>query len=719
MKLKKRWRIIMKKKIIILVSLIFIIIIGLLAYEKYFKTSSTGMFKDTDSIQYMSKVDTESFFIYKDNKWQKEFIKGVNIGVGVPGYFPGEFAVTKEDYLRWFKYISGMNSNTIRVYTILKPDFYNALYEYNKSASKPLYLLQGVWINEENIAKYKDAYNSQIEQSFKQDIQTTIDVLHGNKIIKKEAGYAYGVYDKDVSPYVLGYVLGIEWDPVFVATTNDKNKDKVNYAGKYLYSKGASPFENFLCESGDLCIDYETKNYKMQRPVSFTNWVTTDMLSHPNEPLPNEDMVSVNMEHIKKKDTFKTGLFASYHIYPYYPDSMNYQKSYINFKDSTGKVDTYKAYLEDLKKEHTMPILVAEFGVPAARGKAHDNITMGFNQGDISEKDQGNMDAFMLKDIYEEGYAGGLVFSFQDEWFKRTWNTMDLDLPDRRPFWNNPQTNEQHFGLLAFDSGAEESTCYVDGEIKDWAGRAPVYKSADSELYVKSDETYLYFMVKNSKFDFNKDNLIIPIDTIQDQGNLTYNGVKFNKAADFLISINGKGNSQILVDPYYDSFQYLYGEKLNMILKSTNYNIKNSGKFVPMYLCLNKELYLPQDKLTLPFSKYETGKLTFGDANPKNSDYNSLADFCVKGNIVEIRIPWQLLNVMDPSTKMIMNDLHLDGIKSVKTNGINVGVGVLKTVTSNSTIKMNFYSWNSWDLPTYHERLKQSYYILKDAFSKY
>ena len=141
------------------------------------------------------------------------------------------------------------------------------------------------------------------------------------------------------------------------------------------------------------------KIIKCKRPVSFTNWPTTDMLSHPNEPFPNEDMVSVNTEHIKKKDTFKTGLFASYHIYPYYPDFMNYQKEYINFKDKNGNIDTYKAYLKDLKKEHSMPVLVAEFGVPAARGKAHDNIYMGFNQGNVIRKSSRGNGC-----IYAEGY---------------------------------------------------------------------------------------------------------------------------------------------------------------------------------------------------------------------------------------------------------------------------------------------------------------------------
>jgi len=711
----------MKKNFFIIIGLICSILIGFVVYEKYVnKTkSSSEIFTDSDSIKYMSKVDTENFYIYKNNQWQKEFIKGVNIGAAKPGYFPGEFGVSKEEYLRWFKYITDMNSNTIRVYTILKPEFYNALYEYNETAVEPLYLIQGVWINEENIAKYQDAYNPEIQNAFKTDVETTIDVLHGNKIIKKSPGYAYGIYEKDVSKYVLGYVLGIEWDPDFVATTNANNKDNTKYDGKYLYSKDASPFENFLCIAGDLCIEYETENYKAQRPVSFTNWPTTDILSHPNEPLANEDKVSVNTEHIKSKESFKTGLFASYHIYPYYPDFMNYEKEYTDQKDDNGNIDTYKAYLRDLKKEHTVPVLVAEFGIPAARGKAHENIHTGFNQGNVSEKEQGEMDAYMLKDIYEEGYAGGLVFAFQDEWFKRTWNTMDLDLPERRSYWDNPQTNEQHFGLLSFDPGEKESTCYIDGEINDWAGSTAVSKNGATELYVKSDEAYVYFMVKNSIFDFNKDKVVIPIDIIQNQGNLSYNSLTFNKDADFIISIDGKDKSQILVDPYYDSFQYLYGEKLNIISKNKDYDIKNTGKFEAMYLCLNKELELPQDKVKIPFNKYETGKLLYGDGNPKNSDYNSLADFYVKDNLIEVRIPWQLINVMDPSTKMIMNDLHIDGIKAIKTEGINVGVSILNENNTNQKVEMNFYSWNTWEIPTYNERLKQSYFILKDAFNLY
>lgn len=432
-------------------------------------------------------------------------------------------------------------------------------------------------------------------------------------------------------------------------------------------------------------------------------------------------MVEVNTEHIKANKSFKTGLFASYHVYPYYPEFMNYQKEYKSFIDKNGKINTYRAYLKDLIKEHTVPVLVAEFGVPAARGMAHVNIHTGYNQGNLDEKQQGEMDADMLKNIYEEGYAGGLVFTWQDEWFKRTWNTMDFDEPDRRPFWSNPQTNEQQFGMLAFDPGQSESTCYVDGEISDWTGELPLNEEKDIKLYVKSDEKYVYFMAETSGYDFKRDALIIPVDTIQGQGNNSfkqYNSI-FSRDVDFVIVIDGKENSRILVDSYYDPYYFIYAKLLKMIDQHKEYESKGNGIFNKINLCLNRELFLPEDKVVLPFSLYETGKLVMGNANPKSAEFNSLVDFSKKDGIIEIRVPWQLFNVMDPSTKSIMGDLYKNkGIKAEKIDEIYVGAGIYHKDSRPVEIGVDSYTWQNWENPTFHERLKPSYYIMKKAFEE-
>jgi hypothetical protein len=507
-----------------------------------------------------------------------------------------------------------------------------------------------------------------------------------------------------------------------VNSTNEKNKEKNKYEGKYLYTQDASPFEAALCEVGDYTINYEMKKYKTQHTLSFSNWPTTDMLSHPNEPNSIDDIATVNMEHIKTKKSFKPGIFASYHIYPYYPEFMNYQKEYIAFKDEEGKSNTYKAYLRDLKEKHTIPVLVAEFGVPASRGKTHESINTGFNQGFINETQQGQMNASMLNDIYDEGYAGGLIFSWQDEWFKRTWNTMELDIADRRPYWSNAQTNEQEFGLLAFDPGNKKSVSYEDGSISEWESESPLYSNDQLSLFTKSDEKYVYFMIKTSEssFDFNKDKMLIPIDTLSGQGNfgMKNSNVNFDKAAEFVIEINGKNNSRILTDAYYDVFYYSYSKTLNMESRNPAFEVKNSGLFNPIYLCLNKQLSLPQDNRVIPLSKYETGKLLYGNGNPTSKEYNSLSDFIFKDGILEIKIPWQLLNIMDPSSKKAANDLYISGINPVTIDGLNIGAAIVEVDAENQQIFMNQYQWQAWDMPSYHERLKSSYFILKKAFKK-
>ncbi|MDF2557045.1 MAG: hypothetical protein K0R71_873 [Bacillales bacterium] len=717
----------MTKRLVVL-SIVVLSIIVVLFYlnsrsDSVNKNSSqNSVYHDSDGVTYPVKVDSQYFYIYKNGKWTKEFIKGVNIGAAKPGYFPGEFAITKKEYKRWFKYISDMNANTIRVYTILKPDFYEALYEYNESAKKPLYFFQGIWVNEEDVNTIKDAHDERILGVFKTDAATIVDIIHGNKKLSDKPGHASGVYNKDVSNYLLGWIEGIEWDPEYVMNTNEKNKDKNVYDGNFLYTQDASPFEAALCEVGDYTINYELVKYNMQHTVSFNNWPTTDMLSHPNEPNILEDSATVNMEHIKAKKSFKAGLFASYHIYSYYPEFMNYQKEYVEYIDENGKVNTYRAYLKDLKEKHTMPVLVAEFGVPSSRGKTHENLHTGFNQGFISETEQGKMDLSMLRDIYKEGYAGGLIFTWQDEWFKRTWNTMDLDIADRRAYWSNAQTNEQQFGILTFDPGKKKSICYVDGNSSEWKSDKPLYSNEDLSLFTKSDEKYVYFMIKASKagFSFDKDKIVIAIDSLPNQGNSSIKslGVELDKAAEFVIEINGHSNSRILTDAYYDAFYYSYSKNLNMEERNPEFEDKNSGLFNPIYLCLNRELYLPQDNKVVPLYKYETGKLLFGNGNPDRKEYNSLSDYIFNNDIMELRVPWQLLNIMDPSTKMAMDDLYVSGIKPVKIAGMNIGAGIINSEEKKQQLSMIQYSWPEWDLPSYHERLKSSYYIIKDGLKE-
>jgi hypothetical protein len=684
-------------------------------------------------LKVMGKAGDEYLQVYRDGTWEDLLIKGVNMGIANPGSFPGETKISKDEYARWFEQISEMNANTVRVYTIHPPAFYEALYEHNHNRKDPIYLFQGVWVNEETFLDKKNAYDPLVMDEFKAEIKRTVDLIHANAEIEERSGHASGHYDYDVSPYLLGWVLGVEWDPEAVVGTNETNPTRTNYDGMYFRTDGVTPFETWLAEVMDYTAIYEAEQYGWQHPMSFTNWVTTDLLEHPAEPSETEDMVSVNPNVIQAKDSFVPGLFASYHIYPYYPDFLNYEEKYVDYVDHRGEKNNYAGYLQDMKVHHQMPLLVAEFGLPASRGLTHENV-YGYDQGQHSEQEQGRLLTKLYEDIVEEKMAGGLVFAWHDEWFKRTWNTMDYDNPDRRPFWDNIQTNEQHFGLLSFEPDTKETQLHVDGDVSDWEARnaEPIYSGTEGpvkNVYMASDARALYIRVDYAEEQWNDQvKTSILLNTIANQGQSTIPGVPSfaEEGIDFLVQLNGTEKSRVLIDSYYDTFYYHYGHGLNMVESRSYANKKNNGIYHPIRFVLNKELTINQQTgpVTIPFSDYETGKLQYGIGNPDSDKFNSLSDFYQKDGILEVRLPWLLLNVKDPSKREIMGDIWSEkGIaSSVVVDSISAAVIVTdgkqalsQRVPSASRSWMN-YTWETWDEPVYYERLKKSYYILQDTF---
>ena len=348
-------------------------------------------------------VKTEGDWIYLDSGsgYEPFEIRGVNIGSGMPGKWATDFGIDKETYLRWFRYIKEMGANTIRVYTIQQDVFYNAFYEYNKDNPDPLYLIHGVWINDYVQNSHRDAYSRDFYDTFLSDCKTMLDVIHGNKKLSvgsvKSAGH--GTYLKDISPWVIGYILGVEWEDITVAYTDDTYREQEGYSsyrGKYLFTtEEASPFETLLCRVGDKVIEYETARYKTQKLVAFCNWPTTDPFEYPDTVKKLfMKCAYVDVENIKTTPAFLSGQFASYHVYPYYSDYLNWTDDWSSlgitdktpFVDEQGNLNTYRAYLSLLTAHHTMPVVISEFGVSSGRGMAHRDMNTGINQGNISEQ---------------------------------------------------------------------------------------------------------------------------------------------------------------------------------------------------------------------------------------------------------------------------------------------------------------------------------------------
>ncbi|RCW62867.1 hypothetical protein [Saliterribacillus persicus] len=324
---------------------------------------------------------------------------------------------------------------------------------------------------------------------------------------------------------------------------------------------------------------------------------------------------------------------------------------------------------------------------------------------------------------------GGLIFTWQDEWFKRTWNTMDYDNPDRRPFWSNAQTNEQQFGLLSFD----RHKIKVDGDPSEWE-KPSLYEKETGPLkamFVDHDERYLY--LREDLDEKKEGSPVLLLDILPEQGNLSIEGkdnISFENGIDFLIDLNEE-ESRMKVDAYYDFYTYQYGHQLELLEPKPPVPTKNSGEFNPIRLALNKAYYIPDQDKTIPFSFYVTGKLKKGDGNPTSKEYDSLVDYSVSDSgVLELRIPWLLIQAKDPSQKEFIGNIYEDGITASKViEELNIGVlyenssgeiiDSFPEVAQNALGKLKAYTWENWNLPESEERLKQSYEIIQDLYYSY
>lgn len=729
----------MKKFIITLLALLALALGLHTAYYRY------GLYVDLHPDAPISApviAGEDAFFIDRGNGLEEFVIRGVHMDSTLPGHWATDYAIDEETYLRWFSQIADMGANTIRLSAIMDQDFYDALYAFNLDREDPLYLLHGIPVNDYILSSSVDAYDDSFREPFLQDCRTLVNVLHGKQSIPtNESGRGYGNYRKDVSPWVLGYVLGTEWDSFTVTYTNQRYDKMPVYQGTYLSAAPeATAFESLLAEFGDNLITYESQRYKEQRPVSFANGATTNPFLYPDDiQTYYSKCAQLDAEHLLASDQFQAGLFAAYQADLHDPD---YLDSVLNgvpaapaplyqpvpfggtdyktaltgdptadYYDPQGQLNTYYAYLKMLNRHHSMPVVITGFGVSSSRAPAHKDF------GPMTEAQQGETLISCWQDLISAGCAGGCVDSWQDEWSKRTWNTLHAVDLDQTTYWSDCQSRDQGFGLLAFDPGENAPICCVDGGLAEWQAKDLVTSCGSYQLSMKYDEKFLYLCVRPESPISGDSPLFIPIDTTPKSGAAGCSGVDltFDRGADFLLCIDGTSNSRLLVQERYETLRALMSYEVSGTNAYLNPPAADSTTFVPIHLLLESSGQLEDGIWQVRSETRETGRLTHGTADPASPNFNSLADFMISENGVEIRLPWQLLNFSNPAKMIIHDDYYQHyGTEDLHIDQLWVGIG-----QEGDSITMDSLPLKGWNTHvTCHERLKQSYWLLQEHWTK-
>lgn len=669
------------------------------------------------------KIQDKKIYIKKQNgKYEAFLVKGIDLASSVAGHYATDYAVDKETWLKWFAQIQKMGANTIRVYTIYNDTFYNALYEYNSSREEPLYLLQGIQVSDYANNSGQDAYSREFYGTLKEDSMDVVDVIHGRKSIALNQMKGSGNYRKDVSKWVLGYIIGNEWNAGTIAYTNHSGSHMTAYQGKYFCTaKDASAFEAMLAKIMDDMVSYESKKYKTQRLISFIN-------DPKNDPFVYEEFYAkqlgkynhLDAQNILATDQLKSGYFASYRLYEFCPGFSQYFSVEQKAKLSTilkalNQKFFYEGYTQLLANYHSMPVVITGYGFSSARGT--DDM-----DGPLTEEKQGQALVSTYEDIVKSGCSGAVISTWQDAWERRTWNTSYAVNVTESYRWHDIQNNGQGYGLLSFDPGTKESACYVDGDSSEWKEKDRVLSNKGITLSARYDEGFFYLLVEKEGLT-EQTPIYIPIDTTQKSGSKRSENpeLTFEREADFLLSLTGRNDSRLLVQARYESLRENYLTQITGTDPFVSFPKKDSPEFVPIRMtCKNKKLATEdmtdaQIRAMVLFDTYETGKQVYGNGNPDSSDYNSLADFCYGPGFVEVRIPWQLLNFWNPSDMEIHDDYYQNyGVEGIRISQLYLG---LCETNQQKPAPMEAVKLKGWgDKVSYHERLKRSYFILKESW---
>ncbi len=653
-----------------------------------------------------------------DGTFEPRFWPGVNLGSTVPGTFPGEVAATRAEYDRWLPEMGELGVRVIRIYTILRPDFYDALRAYNlEHADEPIYVVHGVWIPEEEFLTTQDVYSPEVTEEFEAELERVVSVVHGDADLPLQPGYAGGRYRSDISPWVLAWALGIEWDPTATNASDRKNAGAPPFEGTYVRSTAdATPMESWLASMLDHVATLEAER-GWSRPLTFTNWLTTDPLEHPYEPFQQEDLVAIDPMHVQATDAWPGGFFATYHVYPYYPDFMRLTPDYLDYRrPRDGAVDSYAGYLHALKAHHEgQAVMVTEFAVPTGLGIAHRG-PQGRDQGGHSEEEAGTISADLLRDIEDEGFAGGIYFMWLDEWFKFTWNTVDYELPwDRRQLWRNTLTNEEHFGVVATEPGVRP-VVVVDGDDGEWeSNESQVIAEADGpvqEVRAVKDPEYLYLRLRLAEPDAWQDEQITIGFDLRPEGNRGLPGTNgLDPDAEIAVTIGPGDKAQLLQATWVDALSVLYGIKFDYVDVDPADARPGSGAWTPLRVILNKPYTVPVTGEERPTELADLSDLRWGTSDPDSEDFDARNLIEGDGQVLELRIPWMMLTFSDPSSRTLYVQQASGDIDTMQIDRVGISVAVGDTLTETAG-----YSWDEWSRIEWNERRKKSWNALHDAF---
>jgi hypothetical protein len=268
------------------------------------------------------------------------------------------------------------------------------------------------------------------------------------------------------------------------------------------------------------------------------------------------------------------------------------------------------------------------------------------------------------------------------------------------------------------------------GDAARWR-RLPVLASGNGMLrglHVGSDAAYVYLAVEvgsewstvngqRSTVDRRPSTAFqIAISTYRDsvgQHRLPRTGVTSPLGFEFLVDLPSPDSGSIRVLPEYNRYAPIADPKTGDDLgrfyhRPITILNRSDGRFDPMFVITNRARF-GRDGTFFPAQGVDRGRLRFGRASA-----SSLADWYLdrEAGLVEIRIPWDLLNVSDPSSRTILYERNATGDFGTVTAGDFRFLVVAQDKATGAVEQLGpsrGWRWEGWTDPAWFARPKPAY----------
>ena len=540
----------------------------------------------------VSKLSGNSLASMTDKGWETYRFKGFNVRAEAPGDNEGVYSGEYRYYQELIKSIGDMGGNTVRAYDLYPPEFYRAVYEHNADDPNNRICLVQD-VTLPGDANTDGLFTDEGKEAVRTKITQTVDAIHGK--IKLADGEKSLRYINNMADVTVCYIVSTNLpEDRLKLLAADKT---ASYEGKYVSASGNGA-EALLAMMGDMLLSYHTETYGVTPSVFLkgdAGMLTGASWVGSNAPSFNPSAVTVAATAAGKVGV---AFSAKYSDTPYLA---------LRSANTDPNANIYGLYLDGIKALSPLPTLIDALGASTC-------VNVFNKSADIyglSEETQAAQIVSMLRAVDERDFAGALIADLNDTWASTGAQACAYTVPPSSTgLWHDVTDPAQTAGVLSVDPAIPTD---IGLDLAQNNERM-------TDMQLMRNETYLYVTVSlDTDVDYTKEQFFIGFDTYQRNNGEYYYDTKFFGNAlsgmEFIIKFESKNNASLYCVPSYN---------------------RNKPQLASV------ESYTASYELVMP--------LKYGSFSTQNTQ------FFQTGNTVRLRIPWAVLNISDPSQRIVLND---------------------------------------------------------------